>query len=182
MQLTPQLMPSQLITIFVAKRVCPDLDAAHGVHNITNRHIRAQSPHIHNRIHRQRDPEVVVAVEGGGTDGVDVLPDAEVVVDEGVVHPEDGVRGRGTDVGHHGADAVVAVGVGSDFLLVQLDINEAGRGDSLPSFRTALHASIIASRVTRLHETGIALRGQALVYCSAETVRCIGGSGTDVAC
>ena len=93
----------------------PNLNPTHRIHNITNRHIRAQSPHIHNRIHRQRDPEVVVAVDGRGADGVDILPDAEVVVDEGVVHPEDGVRGRGTDVGHYGADAVVAVGVGADF-------------------------------------------------------------------
>lgn len=111
-------MPSQLITILITKSMRPNLNPTHRVHDRTNRHIRAQPPQSHNRIHRQRDPKVVVAVDGRGADGVHVLPDAEVVVDEGVVHPEDGVRGRGGDVGHYGADAVVAVGVGSDVLSV----------------------------------------------------------------
>jgi hypothetical protein len=38
---------------------------------------------------------VVIAVDGRRASRVLVLPDAEVMVDEGVVHPEDGVTGTG---------------------------------------------------------------------------------------
>jgi hypothetical protein len=98
----------------------PNLNPTHRIHDTTNRHIRAQTAQINDRIHGQGNPEVVVAVDGGGADGVHVLPYAEVVVDEGVVHPEDRVARTGRDVGHHGADAVVAVGVRSEIKFCQL--------------------------------------------------------------
>ncbi len=68
---------------------------------------------------------MVVAVDGGRAYWIHVLPDTEVVVDERMVHPEDGVAGTGRHVGHDGADAVVAVGVGSDvfFLSAMLEID-----------------------------------------------------------
>ena len=56
-----------------------------------------------------------------------------------------------------------------------------GEGD-VPSFRTALHAGIVGSRVTRADETRVALRCQALIYCSAQTMRGIARSRTDMAC
>jgi hypothetical protein len=70
----------------------------------------------------------------------------------------------------------VAVGVGAGILLVgykggELDIEGRGMGVSVPSFGTALHAGVVAARVTRLDKAGVALRGQALVYGSAQTMR-----------
>ena len=53
---------------------------------------------------------------------------------------------------------------------------------SAPSFGTALHAGVVAARVTRLDKAGVALRGQALVYGSAQAMGGIARSGTDVAC
>jgi hypothetical protein len=98
----------------------PNLDPAHRVHDTANRHIRAQTPKGNNRVHGQRHAEVVIAVDGRGACRIHVLPYAEVVVDERVVHPEDRVAGTGRDVGHHGADAVVAVGVRSEVKFCQL--------------------------------------------------------------
>jgi hypothetical protein len=45
-----------------------------------------------------------------------------------------------------------------------------GVGVSVPSFGTALHAGVVAAGVTRLDKTGVALRGQALVYGSAQAM------------
>jgi len=111
----------------------PNLNPTHGVHDTTNRHIRAQTPQRNDRIHGQGNAEVVVSVDGGGACGVYVLPYAEVVVDEGVVHPEDRVTWGGRYVGHHGADAVVAVGVWSDVLSVGGGKEKkGGRGETYP--------------------------------------------------
>ena len=88
-------------------------DSTHRIHNLPNRHIREDTRDRNDRTHSQRVAEVVVAVDGRQARGVLVLPDAEVVVDERVVHPEDRVAGGGGDVGHDGADAVVTVCVGS---------------------------------------------------------------------
>ena len=145
------LNPTQtkLITILVAKSMRPDLDPAHRVHDTTNRHIRAQTPKGNNRVHSQGHAEVVIAVDGSGACRIHVLPYAEVVVDERVVHPEDRVAGTGRDVGHHGADAVVAVGVRSEFQFCQFGLlvlrGGKGMGVSVPSFGTALHAGVVAS-------------------------------------
>lgn len=95
-----------------------NLHAAHRVHDIANLNIRADATNGDDGVHRERVAEVVIAVDGGGACRVGVLPDAEVVVDEGVVHPEDRVRGGCRDVRHDGADAVVAIGVGTVFLSV----------------------------------------------------------------
>ena len=105
----------KLITVLVAKGMRPDLDPAHRVHNTANRHIRAQTPKVDHRAHGQGVAEVVVAVDGGGAYWIHVLPYAEVVVDERVVHPEDGITRTGRDVRHHGADTVVTICVRSGF-------------------------------------------------------------------
>lgn len=59
----------------------------------------------------ERAPRLVVVdlVQPGGWVGR--LPGPAVPIDEGVVHEEERVAGGRADVGHDGADAVVAVGV-----------------------------------------------------------------------
>jgi hypothetical protein len=91
--------------------VAANHDTAHRIHDIANLHIWSDASHRHDRVHRQRVTEVVIAVDGRRASRVLVLPDAEVMVDEGVVHPEDGVTGTGRDVRHDGSDTVVSVGM-----------------------------------------------------------------------
>lgn len=89
--------------------------AAHGVHDVANLDVGLQSLGGEHVVEGQvllglgLGGESVDLVETVG--GVAVLPDAPVVVNEGVVHEEDRVTGRRGDVGHDSADTVVAVGV-----------------------------------------------------------------------
>jgi len=89
------LYTPDLIAVLVAKRVAANHDTAHRIHDIANLHIWSDASHRHDRVHRQRVAEAVIAVDGRRASRVLVLPYAEVVVDEGVVHPEDGVTGTG---------------------------------------------------------------------------------------
>ena len=105
---------------------------------------------------------------------VHVLPDAEAVVDERVVHVEDRVAGAGRDISHHTADTVVSKGVGSGhivsiYLWARLSLH--GSMDS-PSFGAALHVGIRGSRVASVDEVRVALCRQA---CGSGTRQAMGG-------
>jgi hypothetical protein len=86
-----------------------------GVEYVVDSDIRCETLHVDHSVHGDGVAECVLAVDTRSSDagGVSVLPDAEVVVDESVVEEEDGVGGRGVDVGHDAANAIVAVGVGT---------------------------------------------------------------------
>jgi len=152
-----------LITVSVAVWAVVDGNAAQGVHDAADRDVGVDTGNGDDGVHGERDAEVVVTVDGGGAGGISVLPDAESVVDERVVHPEDGVAGAGRDVRHDGTDTVVAIGVGS-------------------ALSAALHACVVGTRVASVDESRVALSSQALVDISAQTMGGGGArSGTNVA-
>jgi hypothetical protein len=80
-----------LVIIAVAERHATDGDAGQGIHNIADSDIGPDTTHVDHSVHGQGLTTVVDAVDARGAGGVCILPYAEAVVDEGVVHPEDGV-------------------------------------------------------------------------------------------
>lgn len=159
-----------------------NLDTTHRIHDLTDRDVRKDVGDSNDGVQGERVAEVVVAVDGREAGRVGVLPDAEVVVDEGVVHPEDGVAGTGRDVGHHSSDAVVAVCVRTIGFVSTWDDRAKEKVSDLPSFQTAFHTRVIASRITRIDKPAIALRSQALIHRSAQTMRRIATPRPNMTC
>ena len=173
---------STLIIILVAKRTTIDNHAAHGIDNTANRDVRAKTAQHNHRAQRQRVAKVVVSIDRRDARGVHVLPDTVGVIDERVVHPEDGVAGTGRDVGHHSSDAVVAVCVRTIGFVSTWDDRAKEKVSDLPSFQTAFHTRVIASRITRIDKPAIALRSQALIHRSAQTMRRIATPRPNMTC
>jgi hypothetical protein len=75
-----------LVIIAVAERHATDGDAGQGIHNIADSDIGPDTTHVDHSVHGQGLTTVVNAVDARGAGGVCILPYAEAVVDEGVVH------------------------------------------------------------------------------------------------
>lgn len=106
--------PYSLVVVRVAETPAADVGSTHRVHDVAYGDVGKDVGHVEDIAHAERVAKVVIPADGGCTDRwVSLLPAVEAVVDEAVVHPEDGVARAGRDIGHHAADTVVAIGVGS---------------------------------------------------------------------
>jgi len=101
---------SKSIVVLVAQ-VCPL-----GIHDVPDLDVGPQAPRRENIVEGQGAAAVLVGRAGdiAQTVAVVVLPDAPLMVDEAVMHEEDRVTRRRSNVRHSaatGADTVVAVGM-----------------------------------------------------------------------
>jgi len=143
---------NHLVCITVAERHASNNCPAQGVHDLSHGHVRSNSSHRNNRIHRQGVALRVISIDAvRATVNIHVLPDAEAVVNEGVVHPEDGVAGTGRDIRHDSTNTIVSIGVGT-------------------KLQAALHVSIAASRVALVDEVLIALGSVGSIAHSAQAM------------
>jgi len=105
---------THLIVVSIAERYAGNYCPTQGIHDLSNRHIWSNSSQRDNRVHRKGLAVRVVTVDAVCSSiDVHVLPDAEAVVHERVVHPEDGVTGAGRDIGHGSSNTIVAICVGT---------------------------------------------------------------------
>jgi len=179
----------ELIVVLVAQVGCC------GIHDVPDLNVGSQAPRRESVVEGQGAAAVLVGRAGDVVQtrrvGI-VLPDAPLVVDEAVVHEEDGVTGRRGDVGHDaatGADTVVAVGVRAKMDPVSIrgpvirHTPKAKRHDNdLPVLHAGLEVAVPRSRPAGSNVLRVALGRQRLIQTARQAAGGEAAAGSDVAC
>jgi hypothetical protein len=121
----------------------------------------AEVVHVDGGVQGERVACLVGAVDRLGTRRGLVLPDAEVAVNEAVVQPEDGVRGRAVGVLHDSTDTVVSPSVGRT-------LGATG------------HAGVVVLVVATIHELGTGVDSLGVIVVTGKTMEVVVCAGTDV--
>lgn len=145
---------SLLVIIAVTKRYTANRNATQSIENVADLHIRPYATHIDDGVHSQRVAIAIDAVYARDPRRVRILPNPIAVVDEEMMHPEDGIAGARTYVAHDGTDAIMAIGVRTRYcplvhMLVLSPRVSNGRGRS--TYPPSLQLSISEYEVRELH-------------------------------
>lgn len=101
--------PIALVCVTVAERLSADLDTTQSVDDIPNTDVRSDTTHVDHGVHGQCGAGSIDTVNAENAGAISVLPDSPAVVNEGVVHPEDGVTWARPHIGHGTSNTIVSI-------------------------------------------------------------------------